>query len=164
MCVTQIPRATRIVVDDHFLLSSYMFLRISWIALLTSLGRMGAIGCSRDFCPDRDVNALPATPILRPPAIQDADVASQRVVEAVREAGYLAKMNTPDPQVGMIVNRQGKVIETWIVTSSGESRGDSAAVRAVKRWAFRPGRGLDGSPVCSALILPVHLSKANPAR
>lgn len=109
------------------------------------LGCLIVSGCGPDLCPERDGAGLPVTPVQRLPAIADLDAASEAAQLATRDAGPARDSAILTPRIGIIVNTRGRVIERWIVTSSGNARMDSAAAFAVQEWVFRPAMGMDGS-------------------
>jgi hypothetical protein len=129
------------------------------VRTVTCLAIGALVGCGPpvDLCPERTADGLPLGVPVRPAGVRNTKAASEAVAAAARRFGVDAHASVPG--VGLIVNRQGKVIEPWISTTSGDSLVDSAAVAGVRSWVFRPASGPDGAPICAAIILTVHMSE-----
>lgn len=65
-----------------------------------------------------------------------------------RERGY-----TGSVKIKVKIDTQGQVLEAWIISSSGKSILDKAALKAVRRWQFEPATRF-GMAVISDLEIP----------
>lgn len=56
--------------------------------------------------------------------------------------------------IGLTIAEDGSVTQTWVESSSGDSRLDSAAAEAVYAWRFVPARR-NGVPISARSRVPV---------
>ncbi|HXC01266.1 MAG TPA: energy transducer TonB [Opitutaceae bacterium] len=87
-----------------------------------------------------------------------ADLDQQPVIRFRPWPDYPAEMKvngiTGTTTVGFICDAEGRVENVQVVTSSGSSELDQAAVNAVSRWIFEPGRK-GGHAVNSRMTFPI---------
>jgi TonB family protein len=101
---------------------------------------------SADHCGPQAETPEGNTVFTTPPALRNRQAAVSEVSSAARERG-LTPEDSGSPQVWLRVNKQGRVDNTKLASSSGDARVDSAALQAVRTWRFVPAHN-ERDPVC----------------
>ena len=114
-------------------------------------GRTQPFGHAGDVPGGRGDDAYPAGAIPSPPVLIGREVPNYPVEARRREVQGVVLLEA-------IVDREGRVEPNSVKVLESVALLDGAAVEAVKRWRFRPGRDRNGATVRVILEIPIRFA------